>query len=154
MIYILDTNVLVNLAFRKFIELTPQEEKLVEIIKDLEPRERWVTDFVLTEFSLVSQKIIPTRYGFVNNRPFLSAYYEQVSNFFTKFATMFTTYVPDPMEVEEALSEYVNYWKESKSERALSFVDLFLILIAKKNSIGLLTADKKMLSYIKTKMVK
>lgn len=149
MMYLIDTNILVNYFFGDLLNLTTSERELVNTVKDLEPRERWVTDFVLAEFSLVIQKVLPKRYGFADKKSIVDMYYQRITTSFANFFAVFTMYIPDFVEVENAVVGYSDYWRLHKGEKALSFVDLFLILIAQKNSIGLLTADKKMLSYMK-----
>ncbi len=149
MIYLLDTSVLVNLVFADIIALTEEEKESVRFANSLEPRERWVADFVLTEFALVAQKVLPSKFLLTKDPVVLNTYLSRELEFFDEFSTIFTSYVPDHLEVEVALKDYVEYWKKNKSNRALSFVDLFLLSLAKKHGVGLLTVDRKMSTYIK-----
>lgn len=91
---IIDTNVLVNLFTSEFVKLSDSEKAVNQKFLDLEKQNCLIPDFVLTEYSIVMARVIPTKLGLKGDQYLKKQLNTHVIQLFSASKDLYTIITP------------------------------------------------------------
>lgn len=144
---LIDTNILINYILQNHISLIEDEKYLLYQFDNLPLESRVIPDFIITEFSNVMVKVIPSRLSLSPGET--KNLLQKVSKFINKILLPHTFIItPSIKELHQASSLFQKQLAAQKSKkRLLDLTDLSLISISKTRKMPILTGDQSLLKF-------
>lgn len=144
---IIDTNVLVNLFTSEFVKLSDSEKAVNQKFLNLEKQNCLIPDFVLTEYSIVMARIIPTKLRLKGDEYLRKQINNHVIQLFSASKDLYTIITPTHKEIHLAFEifELINHDSVVND----SFADVLLLAMSRERKQEILTNDSR-LTYITT----
>ncbi len=144
---LIDTNILINYLLQDHISLIEDEKYLLYQFDNLPLESRVIPDFIITEFSNVMVKVIPSRLSLSPDET--KNLLQKVSKFINKILLPYTFIVtPSIQELTHASTLFQKQLSSKKSKKhLLDLTDLSLISISKNRKMPILTGDQSLLKF-------
>lgn len=139
--YIVDTNIIVAAFLRDFAKINNKEIKLIELLESLPSSNLFLTDFVITEFSILVQKVIASKYELKDFSKFINLKSIKAIEFLTN---EFNIYQVDDQDRKAALSLFEGLILKNPKQKEITFTDCLLVSISKNKGLKLLTLEAKL----------
>lgn len=139
--YIVDTNIIVAAFLRDFAKINNKEIKLIELLESLPSSNLFITDFVITEFSILVQKVIASKYELKDFSKFINLKSLKAIEFLTN---EFNIYQVDDQDRKAALSLFEGLILKNPKQKEITFTDCLLVSISKNKALKLLTLEAKL----------
>lgn len=146
--YLVDTNILVVKTLSSYVKLTKKEKEILRFFKKISPSKLYISDFIITEFAIVTTKAAPKKYGIKDRRiikDIICTTAQAVGNLLVRDANII---MPTYEELECAANIFLDNSKKGKAQD-ISFPDFLLVAMAKERGLVLLTADKALIQFSK-----
>lgn len=145
--YIIDTNILVVATIDEFLELEQREKDIYIDFKKLQSTQVVVPDFILMEYAIVMQRVVPVKYKL--NDAVNKNISKKIHNNFLKLLKLFNSdfYVCQASrpQVTRAIKVFSNLSYEKKKNKEISLFDIVYTIIALDEGLKPLTLDQHLI---------
>ena len=141
--FILDTNILVNILVKNYNTLGPKEKNIIEIVKLIDVEDLVIPSFVLTELLLVIKRVMPKRLK-LSKKDSTELYKNSLDFIYNKFTEHVLIENPSRDELRKAIG--IN---QKDPDTELTFIDILIQVMAKERSLDVITLDRKLFQSIK-----
>jgi len=141
--FILDTNILVNILVKDFNTLGPKEEDILRKVRLIAIEDLIIPSFVLTELLLVIKRVMPKRLK-LTKKDSTTLYKNSLEFIYNKITEHVLIENPSRVELKRAIE--INQ-KDPNTE--LTFIDILIQVMAKERSLDVITLDRKLFQAIK-----
>lgn len=141
--FILDTNILVNILVKNYNTLGPKEKNIIEKVKLIDVEDLVIPSFVLTELLLVIKRVMPKRLK-LSKKDSTELYKNSLDFIYNKFTEHVLTENPSRDELRKAIG--IN---QKDPDTELTFIDILIQVMAKERSLDVITLDRKLFQSIK-----
>lgn len=141
--FILDTNILVNILVKNYNTLGPKEKNIIEKVKLIDVEDLVIPSFVLTELLLVIKRVMPKRLK-LSKKDSTELYKNSLDFIYNKFTEHVLIENPSRDELRKAIG--IN---QKDPDTELTFIDILIQVMAKERSLDVITLDRKLFQSIK-----
>lgn len=141
--FILDTNILVNILVKDFNTLGPKEEEILRKVRLIDIEDIIIPSFVITELLLVIKRVIPKRLK-LSKKDSIKLYKNSLDFTYDKIMEHMLVESPSRTELKSAIE--INQ-KDPNTD--LTFIDILIKVMAKERSLDVITLDRKLFQSIK-----
>jgi predicted nucleic-acid-binding protein len=141
--FILDTNILVNILVKDFNVLGPKEKEILNKVKLIDIEDLIIPSFVLTELLLVIKRVMPKRLK-LSKKNSTELYKNSLDFIYNKISEHVLIENPSRIELRKAIE-----LNQKDPNTDLTFIDILIQVMAKERSLDVITLDRKLFQSIK-----